>query len=201
MDKYSQYLIDLSKFNCTKNVSGYLEIDEQKSMWLIRKAGIMKYPEPPIYRFEDIIDYEIIENGESIRKGGLGSAVVGGLLFGGAGAIVGGVVGKKKNVESVNQLKVKITVNDSMNPVWYIDLISSATKSNSWIYKTYSSVAQEIISALAFMENRVQKSNVLIQKVNISIADELVKFKHLLEQGIINSEEYEEQKRRLLQGS
>jgi hypothetical protein len=36
---------------------------------------------PKIYNYSDIVDFELLEDGESITKGGLGRAITGGLLF------------------------------------------------------------------------------------------------------------------------
>ncbi|EPZ54444.1 hypothetical protein H477_3583 [[Clostridium] sordellii ATCC 9714] len=49
-----------------------------------------------MYNYKDIIEFELLEDGESITKGGLGRAVAGGVLLGGVGAIVGGVTGIEK---------------------------------------------------------------------------------------------------------
>lgn len=62
---------------------------------------------PKIYKYSDIVDYELLEDGESITKGGLGRAVVGGALFGGVGAVVGGVTGHKKKYSCMHEFKNK----------------------------------------------------------------------------------------------
>lgn len=198
MRSYSKYKKDLSQFSCSRSIAGYIEIDEQNSQWLIRKTNFQKFKEPPLYNFTDIIDYEMIENGRTISKGGLGSAVVGGLLFGGAGAIVGGVVGKKNNIELIKQLKVKITVNDPINSVWFLDLISTETKSNSWLYKELYKAAHEIVSTLAYMQNKAEQSLVSYQNAGQSVADEILKLKQLLDLGLITIENFENQKIKLL---
>lgn len=72
----------------------YFRVDDNKKQWYFTFSKNAN--NPTIYSFNDIIDYEINEDGETVSKGGLGNAVAGGLLFGGVGAIVGGVTGKKK---------------------------------------------------------------------------------------------------------
>ena len=49
-----------------------------------------------IYNYSDIVSFELLEDGENITKGGICMAVAGGVLFGNAGAIVGGAAGKNK---------------------------------------------------------------------------------------------------------
>ncbi len=65
----------------------YLQIDDTHKAF---KAG------GSIFEFSNLLNFELLEDGETITKGGLGRAVAGGLLFGGVGAIVGGVTGGKK---------------------------------------------------------------------------------------------------------
>lgn len=43
-----------------------------------------------IYSHSDVIEYELLENGETVTKGGIGRALAEGVLFGGVGAVVGG---------------------------------------------------------------------------------------------------------------
>ena len=62
----------------------------------------------------------------SIAKGGIGRAAVGGILFGGAGAIVGASTRKQKEV--CDSLQVKVTVKGYKDPAFFIKLISTGTK-------------------------------------------------------------------------
>ena len=88
-----------------------------------------------IYPVELISGYEIVEDGTSITSGGLGRAAIGGLAFGGAGAIVGAITGKKSSKGIVNTLKIKINLTDLDTPVLYVNLITKKTKKSSVLYK------------------------------------------------------------------
>lgn len=114
----------------------YFEVDEGKKLWLIPDGFVGGKKNPIIYKFSDAVEFELIEDGNSITKGGIGRAVAGGLLFGGVGAIVGGVTGKRKTKSTVNKLQVKITVNSISEPIRYINLIASEVKKKSLTYKT-----------------------------------------------------------------
>lgn len=83
--KESQSLI--SKFSATKEIGSHAKFDDNSKTFMIGKN---------IFRYQNLLDYELIEDGETITKGGLGRAVAGGVLFGGVGAIVGGVTGLKR---------------------------------------------------------------------------------------------------------
>jgi fructose-specific phosphotransferase system IIC component len=91
----------------------------------------------------------LIEDEESRTSGGLGRAIAGGVLFGGVGAIVGGITGGKKTKTIVKSMKIKITLNSLETPVVLLTLINTPIKTDSIIYKTLESSAQEILGALA----------------------------------------------------
>lgn len=100
-----------------------------------------------IMNFNDILDCELLEDGISVTKtSSLGKAVVGGMLFGGIGAIVGGITGKQTTKGVCTKLDIKITINDFKKPCIYINLIAKKTKKNSSEYKKAYSKAQEILS-------------------------------------------------------
>lgn len=185
------------EFNTTKKVGGFIEIDEHKKQFLIKNGGLGIKKNQRVYNFNDVIEYELLEDGESITKGGLGRALVGGVLFGGVGAIVGGVTGGKKTKNIINSLKIKITLNNISSPTVYINIIQSPTKSNSIIYKTCYDSAQQILSIFDIIQNENNKQKDINNSSN-SPADEIVKFKALLDQGIITADEFDSKKKQLL---
>lgn len=182
-----------SEFNATKKVGGFLEIDGNKKQWLI-PAGKKKCPK--VYNYSDIADFELLEDGESITKGGLGRALVGGALFGGVGAVVGGVTGHKKNKPICDSLRIKITVNDMNNPAVYINFVETKTKKDGFLYKALYKSAQECLSTLQLVCNGVKPTEE--NNNTISSADEILKFKKLMDDGVITQEEFEAKKKQLL---
>ncbi len=72
--------------------------------------------------------------------------MVGGVLFGGVGAVVGGVTGKKTTKGVCSSLKIKVTVDDVHNPTVYIDFLTTKTKKNGIVYKQHIQYAEECIS-------------------------------------------------------
>ncbi|NFA59457.1 SHOCT domain-containing protein [Clostridium sporogenes] len=185
----------VADFTTTKKIGPYIEFDEQKGLWLIPDGFGGKKVNPRIHAFGDIVEYELLQDGDSITKGGLGRAVAGGVLLGGVGAVVGGVTGKKKTKSVINNLRIKITVNDTSNPSVYIDLIKTPTKANSFIYKTAYSSAQEILSMLSIITQKTSDENT---NTKTSVADELIKLKGLLDEGILTQEEFTSEKNKLL---
>jgi hypothetical protein len=202
IEKKEQNKQELAVFMPNKKIGNYLEIDEGKKLWLIPSGIFGGRGKATVYNFCDIIDIELLEDGESIVKGGLGRAVAGGLLFGGIGAVVGGVTGKRKTKGICNSLKIKITVNDMRNPAVFINFINTEMKKDSFTYKTAYSHAQECMSALQVLCNNAaalgNENPAGLPENGSSAADEILKFKNLLDSGIITQEEFEAKKKQLL---
>ncbi|MDF2591987.1 MAG: hypothetical protein K0S75_1453 [Clostridia bacterium] len=192
---------ELEAFIPTKKISNLMEINEETKQWLVHTGILGGRGNTTVYKYEDIIDFELLEDGTSVSKGGIGRAVAGGLLFGGVGAIVGGATGKRNTKGICNSLKIKITVNNMSNPTVYINMITTPTKKDSFTYKTFYNAAQECLSALQLICSNVEAEHATsaAQQANSnSAADEILKFKGLLDSGIITEEQFEDKKKQLL---
>lgn len=99
----------------------------------------------------------------------------------------------KTSRKVVEIFKIKITVKDINNPIEYINLINSKVKTNSSIYQKAFSDAQEILSILSI----ITKYNVMEDKKSISssTADEILKYKNLLDMEAITQEEFDAKKK------
>lgn len=189
---------ELMTFIPTKKIGALIEFDDNQQKWLVPDGFFGKKKNPKIYQYSDIIDFELLEDGESITKGGLGRAVAGGVLFGGIGAVVGGVTGGKKSKTICTNLKIKITIKDINNPTVYINFITSSTKKNSIIYKTMYNSAQECLSVLQLITSSQEVPEGDKATPVASSADEILKFKNLLDSGVITQEEFDGKKKQLL---
>lgn len=117
-----------------------------------------------VYSFKDILNAELIEDGNSIttttgkKKASVGKALVGGALFGSAGVIVGGNAGKvnSKSIETqyCTNLKVKISINKISNPCEFIKLIEYRTDKESSKYKKAYEDAQKILSVIELITSQ-----------------------------------------------
>lgn len=179
-----------------------MEVDENRRQIIFHTGFFGGRGNATVYNYEDIVDFELLEDGTSVTKGGLGRAVVGGLLFGGVGAIVGGVTGGKKNKGICNSLKIKITINSMSSPTVYVNLINTKTKTDSFVYKTMYHSAQEALSLLQIICNSVEAEKGAASAAEsrpVSAADEIAKFKALLDSGAITQEEFDAKKKQLLE--
>lgn len=189
----NQSLID--NFKATHK-AGMLSFDDNSQIIVITKNK----KQQDLYYYDQIVDFELLENGETITKGGLGRAVAGGLLFGGVGAIVGGVTGGKKSKGICKSLQIKITFRNSPKQTDYLNYIASETKTSSIIYKNAYKSAQDALSALQLAVEKVDNASLetpVIQQA-VSGADEILKYKGLLDAGVITEEEFNAKKAQIL---
>ena len=189
-------------FTPTQAVGGYFGINERTRQWAVGKGLIPSLKNTSPYNYDDIIDFELLEDGTSVTRGGLGRAAVGGLLFGSTGAIVGGITGGKKAKQKCTSLMVKITVNNIHAPVVYIKLITAPIDKSSFTYRAAFENAQAIVSMLQLIccQCDVQKETKVSTPPSkeVSSADEIRKFKALMDEGIITEEEFNAKKMQLL---
>ena len=103
------------------------------------------------YHFEDIIDCELIEDGNSITKSSLLGTAAKGLAFG----LAGYLTSEKKQKKYCNKLEVKITINDFNNPCVYCKFIKKKTKVQSSEYEKAFNNAQKCLSTIKIvLENK-----------------------------------------------
>lgn len=172
--------------------------DSQMGKWYY---SVEKKPEnPELFGYDEIIDYEFTENGEQVLKGGLGAAATGGILLGGVGAIVGSNVGKKRSRTIVTSMQVRISLSNKYRNQILIELLplNSELKAGSAQYNTYKLQADKLVS---FLDGLCSKANISQSALNQppkSEADEILKYKNLLDAGAITQEEFEAKKKQLL---
>ena len=176
-------------FSPDRKIEKYLCIDYPHRLWQI-----------PAYRtvfsFDEMVGYEVIENGDTVSKGGVGRAIVGGALFGGVGAVVGGITGEKRSKSVTKELRVKFITKTPLYPEIYINIIMNGNvKAGSMVYSVYYGTLQKILTELTLIQNE-QKPEHHVEA--ISGADEILKYKKLLDEGIITQEEFEIKKKQLL---
>lgn len=137
---------NLEVFSVTRKCEKYIELDESNHLW-----KVPCFSPNLVFSYSDIISYELLQDGETITKGSLSGAMVGGALFGGVGAIVGSNMGLKTKQE-ISEYRIKIVTKNPCYPEVYINFLTTGKiKSNSILYKTHSGNAQHILSLLAII--------------------------------------------------
>ena len=156
------------------------------------------------YKFSDIINYEVYENGKSKVQGRAGSALIGGAFFGLEGLIVGGSRSRNIN-EKCNQLKLIIRVNDFESPeivITYIDGVAWDKEGST--YRKMKENLQSVCSMLEYMLNEKtleQSSAVKQEGKTVSTKtnkEQLQELKEMLDDGLITQEDFEKKKKQIL---
>lgn len=205
---------------------GGLEIDSVSQKWRVRmsKFKAMSFEMEKIetvcniYDFSDVKSCEYIVDDEivtTVKNNGVGRAVVGGALFGGAGAVVGAITAKDKLKEKVVNHGAYIRIGLSTGDVLNIPIFTGSAKlaNTAQRMEMYGGQTEHIDEMLQQFEvmigeqystedsSRESKNTDPPTKVTnaaISNADEIRKFKQLLEEGIITQEEFDAKKKQLL---
>jgi len=110
-----------------------------------------------IVNIKDVRGFELIEDGKNVAN--IGGAVVGGLLFGGVGAIVGGSAHNKK----ITKMDLVLKIDDFKKPYINIPLYRSEGKKDAlggWalsppIDKVQEEI-KELVNTLEFVEKKIK---------------------------------------------
>lgn len=206
-------LDQLENFSATKKLVGawvLIAIDDNSKQIAIKEqeGSIIKYPYP------DIMGCEIIEDGETTyrKSSTVGRAIVGGVIAGGAGAIIGGLSGKEKEEKEIKNLDFKIVFKDTNKPSFKIRFFdaweetANTKKSIKLSDSVYGPIFQKSLDNLKEWKDTIE---IIINKVDserkdssnkpLSVTDELTKLNDLKEKGILTEEEFEQQKKKILE--
>lgn len=188
-------------FKTTRCIAGELTIDDNKRQWYlgdINNKGLyfdenMRYP--IIFDFTDVIGVDLILGDKVItstavtrRDKGLRKAVAGSLLAGDVGAIIGGMMARSntttQTVESQGYC-VNIRIDGADKP---LRIPAQDKQTADELHDTFLSMIPE--GAKTEASNHPDQAG--------SSADELRKYKDLLDDGIINQDEFDVKKKQLL---
>ena len=190
-----------SDFNESKRVvcddnTEMICIDALNKKWSYYNS-LTKYSK--IFEYNQLIDYEIIENGSSVVQGRVGSTLAGGFLLGGIGALAGAARSRKIN-DFCFELKIKLFVNDISDSCIIIELIDTRTSKNSKEYNVAMNKAIEFESLLKLIIANSEKTSPSADFTSPSITkkEQLQEAKKLFEEGLISKDEFEKMKKDIL---
>ena len=177
-----------------------LLIDNQNKKFIYQKGKIYSKS----YKFSDLINYEVYENGKSQVQGRVGAALVGGAFFGIGGLIVGSSMHRNIN-DKCNELKLIMHINDFECPEIVITFVNNVYwDKESWTYKNMKKNIQTVCSTLEYIMNQKtleqsiqtqNEENVINKKSN---KEQLQELKEMLDDGLITEEDFERKKKQIL---
>ncbi|MER1958848.1 MAG: SHOCT domain-containing protein [Solibacillus sp.] len=163
--------------------------------------------------YKDILESEVIIDGETVtktsRSSQIGGALLGGILAGGVGAMIGGISGKTASKENVKTIQLKVIVTDTKNPLQVIPFLNedySIDRNNKKFIKANKEVMHwhSLFKIIIDLADKEEKSKQLIQdnksdsNSTYNIAEEIRKLHDLLKEGIISQEEFDLQKKKMI---
>lgn len=205
-----------TKEQVKKGLSGELELVppikiqcNPIGMLIIDRVNRLVFMEALFTKLTDVVPFESVrgyiysEDEKSYGVGHvIGTAAVGGMLFGGAGAVVGSVIGANPK-RLVKTVTVQITYEiDGVCKLFDVNLYKGKPVKVSDIeYKTALEKANTLMAQLDLLIDTTKAETAVSvnQEVNtLSAADEIRKYKALWDDGIISEEEFNLKKKELL---
>ena len=189
-------------FNIEKEVGllAKVYVDNTNKQWAVSEWNNCK--DVKIYKYADLIDFELIEDDESLVKGGFGKAIIGGALGGTKGAVIGSA-GSRKIKQNCSLLEVRIRTNDFEHPQYIIQYIKNCSfPKSSDVYKRHFESAQELIGILNYIATNGGENSVNVSpQEDVSVGTRLRELSELKNDGILTIEEFEVKKKKLLEKS
>lgn len=206
--KYNDLLAENKKIYNSLSVNQIVEncvfFDDEKEKWYFDSGerAFFYFNDdaaiPPVFNFDDILEITIAKGGKTIsatsttrKEKGIRKALVGGLIAGPTGALLGGMMAHSKTSTFAAE-----------DQIYYLNIIIDGENDPLVIPCPTEQVAESIRLALVRRmkdpvdNNSAEKSTPDPQ--SISTADEIRKFKQLLDDGIITQEEFDSKKKQLL---
>ena len=170
-----------------------------------------------IFNYSDIIQVSYEENGSQLytKSAGrtIGGAIVGGVLMGGAGAVVGGLSGASKQNKEIENMDIKILLRSTIRTSCVLHfkdvdrVLKTKEDADRKLYEKYvknANQAKDVLSVI--IDDAKQASAPIAQPItqpvvapaSSSVADELAKLAKLKADGILTDEEFQAQKSKLL---
>lgn len=191
-----------NQFSVSETVGNCFQIDEEHKYWRPIHMPLSDF-DPGImhvFSYDQIKSFELLQNGEAVTKGGLRRAIAGGLLFGGVGAIVGGVTGTKTTSQVITEYKIRVEIEHPAlkDVMLYVLPKGKKLKPTDSAFLKCSDDAKRIFTILDSIVNENKPKEKETPALPTSAADEILKFKQLMDQGIISADEFEAKKKQLL---
>lgn len=217
LDETFYYVDDASaktgsqSFVVDKSIGNYLFIMDD----FFHKLVIVTPETYEIFNYTDIIEISYEEDGTALFTKSaartVGGALVGGALLGKAGAVIGGLSGSSAQHKEVNSMQIKILLRNAEKTTYVLNFKqrSSTLKTSSDLdadyYKMFLKDAMAAKDLLSVIIDKAQQLSLASQQPvaekasDFSVADELSKLARLKKDGFLTDEEFEAQKKKLLE--
>lgn len=161
---------------------------------------------PVTYRTSDVVSVEVLRDGATIsstdRGSQLAGAAIGGLAFGGVGALLGGLSGSKRSRATIQNIGLKIIVDDRVAPVHLIDFFRSPKRdgidAKSPLLRPALAAVDRNHALLVAALRKVSATGAMPVPLTSSTTQEIERLWNLKQAGAITEDEFLSHKTRLL---
>lgn len=188
-----------NSFTKTRIIENTLFIDDTQEKWYLNsgKNGVIdingNIPVPFVFDFSDVLGVYTALGGKTIKstsstrkEKGVRNAIAGSLIAGNTGALLGVMLSKSTTITQATEIQNV-----------YVNVIIDTTQEPISMPYPNENAAEKVRLVLASMiKDAIEESSQTDNR--ISSADEIRKFKTLLEDGIITEEEFIAKKKQLL---
>jgi hypothetical protein len=203
-------IANLSDFSADFKYSGAngengIALDQERAKVCLfkRTNGVLTHKVIPC---RDLLSTEIFEDGyavtKTVRSSQIGGALVGGVLLGGAGAIIGGLSGKRIESGKVKTINLRVVINDPAHPIYTICFLDIEIERGNFLHTTMVELAKQWQARLDIFIKLADKEDLLsvvsTSRVSSSLSEELLKLSDLKTRGILTQAEFDSQKAKLL---
>jgi hypothetical protein len=216
LDNVDLKFASIDDFTITKKVIGRdrktglaIDLDRNKICLINNVSGQASLK---VILYKDIIACELYENGNTItersRANQVGGVLVGGILLGGAGAIIGGLSGKTKTTGTVETIELRLIINDAEKPIHDVIFVNFELDKGGvlgkGLYKDIMREARywhgliEVLIKRADIEDNASVPQITSNNQGHSIADEIKKLAELRDSDLLSAAEFQKQKSKLL---
>ena len=169
----------LKIYQPNRKIKKHIGFDDANRLFQTMESG-------PVNRYEELVSWELVQNGMGIIKGGIRKDT---------SAVTGAAV----RTERVYQFEIQIYTENKGSPTVYIELLQhGAIQYGDWRYREYLEIARQIIRELDKIAESMRQEEPVVVSNTVSGADEILKYKNLLDQGILTPEEFESKKKQIL---
>ena len=210
-EKKQRFINEVKK---KKNIDYIFEESSKVIMLDSKDKKIYIYDcESHIYNFKDVVQVDIIDDNDVFsvsdttgcnkKNMALGKAIVGGALFGPAGAIIGGTSGKTEiNTTTITREKKfceKLEIDIIFKEYTLrCNFINMRIETNTKFYKKQKEKFDEFLKIVNSIINKNSKDNRSGEKIN-NIKQKLKDLKEMKDNNLITEEDYNTKKAKLLE--
>jgi len=201
MLNFEKYLVDQnitsSRRVWYKNVSTFI-VDETNQNVIYMNYYSNSFD---ILPWQKVRQAQILENGNIIYNSGLKGALIGGAIAGVPGALIGSMSANLSHV--ISNIKIRIIVDDVLNPMRFLDIIKTQTIKGSKDYNDAIYYSNYVYSQLYAIISKTEdlKTSAIINALSpekSQTSDKLIEYGKMLNQGLLNKAEFDLLKEKIL---